>query len=184
MIASPSKGEGYAGICDSGALIAAMLAEPAAAAVVFATPAGFEVRHEVTVSAPPERAFAAIVAVGRWWSDAHTYSGKAANLTIDPRPGGCFCETLADGGVEHMRVVYVDRGRALRLTGGLGPLQAEGVSGALTWTVAATDKGSKVSLSYVVGGYARGGMEPLAPLVDTVLGEQVARYAAYVGAGR
>src|SRR3546814_9802807 len=31
---------------------------------------------------------------GRWWNGAHSYSGSAANLRLEPVAGGCFCEAL------------------------------------------------------------------------------------------
>ena len=45
--------------------------------------------------------------VGRWWNPEHSYSGVAANFSIDARAGGCFCERLKDGSVAHMTVVFV-----------------------------------------------------------------------------
>lgn len=152
-----------------------MLATPALAEVVKATPAGFELKHVVTVAAPPDRVWAVLVEPARWWSKDHTYSGDAANLSLLARAGGCYCELLPDGGsVEHMRVVYVQPEKALRLVGGLGPLQAEGVQGAMTFALAAEGAGTRVTVSYVVGGYFRGGGEALAAPVDTVLKQQVA----------
>ncbi len=64
--------------------------------------------------------------IGRWWDPAHTFSGQAANLTIDPRAGGCFCETLTTGSVQHMIVSHIDAPRMLVLQGGLGPLGTHG----------------------------------------------------------
>src|SRR5688572_3191875 len=84
---------------------------------------GFLVRHTTTIGAPPGRVYDALVQqIGSWWSSAHTFSGDARNLSIDARPGGCFCEKLKDGGgLEHMRVIYVAPGEMLRLSGALGP---------------------------------------------------------------
>ena len=43
-------------------------------------------------------------------------------MTLQMRPGGCFCETLdGGGGIEHMRVTYVQPGERIVLTGSLGP---------------------------------------------------------------
>ncbi|MEX0600366.1 MAG: hypothetical protein WD205_06975, partial [Rhodothermales bacterium] len=54
---------------------------------------GFSIRHEAVVEAAPAAVYEMLVDnVGRWWSPSHTYSGDAANLSIDARPGGCFCE--------------------------------------------------------------------------------------------
>jgi hypothetical protein len=67
---------------------------------------GFTVKLTVTVAAEPAKAFQALVDVGKWWDPAHTYSQDAANLSIDPKPQGCFCERLpGKGAVVHMTVV-------------------------------------------------------------------------------
>ena len=160
------------------AAIAALVATPAAAEVVSATPQGFEVRAQATVAASPKAVWAMLGRIGQWWNPAHSYSGKGANLRLETRIGGCFCETLESaGGVEHMRVVYAAPGKMLRLHGGLGPLQGEGAAGALTWTLKAVPGGTEITQSYVVGGYIRMGAETLAPLVDGVMTEQLSRLA-------
>ena len=79
-----------------------------------------------------------------------------------------------------MRVVYAAPGVGLRLRGALGPLQAEGVDGALSWTLAPVEGDTNVTQSYVVGGYIRGGMEPWAPRVDRALDEQLQRLKNFV----
>lgn len=161
----------------------AFVAVSAQAALVETTASGFAVRHEATLAAPPEAAYRAFLDVARWWNPDHTFSGSAANLSIDPRPGGCFCEKLADGGgVEHLRVVYVAPGRMLRLSGGLGPLQGSGLAGSMTWQFAEAPGGTRLVMTYNVGGYMQGGFDKLAPAVDRVLGEQVQRLNAAVDA--
>lgn len=164
-------------------LAAAALLMPVAAQaeVKSATPAGFELERTVRVAAPPARVFTAITAIGAWWNPAHSYSGDARNLSLDPRAGGCFCEALpkSGGSVEHGRVVYAVPGEALRLQAALGPLQAEGVTGVLSWTLTPVAGGTELTQSYVVGGYIRVGPEKIAPLVDGVLGEQLDRLKAY-----
>ncbi|MEA1015830.1 SRPBCC family protein [Sphingosinicella sp. LY1275] len=163
----------------------ALVASPAAAEVKSATPAGFEVESRATVPVPPAEAYAALGRIGEWWNPAHTYSGKAANLRLDLKVGGCFCETTDGGGaIEHLRVIYAQPGAVLRLQGGLGPLQAEGVAGALTLTLKPVAGGTEIVQSYVVGGYVRGGAEALAPLVDKVMGEQLERYRSRLAGAR
>lgn len=44
-----------------------------------------------------------------------------------PRVGGCFCEINGDQQAWHMAVSFVDPGKTLRLTGGLG-LQLGGLA--------------------------------------------------------
>jgi len=157
------------------------VAGPAAAEVKSAAPNGFEVASITTVAAPPERVYAALGEVGHWWSPAHTFSKDAANLSIELRAGGCFCERLKQGGsVQHLQVVYAVPGEGLRLRGGLGPLQVEGVDGTLSWTLKPAEGGTSVTQSYVVGGYIRSGMEQWAPRVDRVLDEQLQRLKSFV----
>lgn len=156
------------------------------------SPNGFLVRHETRVNVAPTRVYGALVEeVAQWWHPGHTLSGDAGNLTIDARPGGCFCETLPDGGgVEHLRVVSVMPGELLRMSGALGPLQASGLAGSMTWKLTAAAGGTRIAaggttieLSYRVGGFMEGGFEPIAPAVETVLGEQLQRLALYVETG-
>jgi len=145
------------------------------------TPNGFEVVSMATVTAPPDRVYAALGEVGRWWSPTHTFSRDAANLSMELRAGGCFCERLKDGGtVQHLQVVYAAPGEGLRLRGALGPLQTEGVDGTLSWTLKPAEGGTTVTLSYVVGGYIRSGMEQWAPRVDRVLDEQLQRLKSFI----
>lgn len=157
------------------------LAMPAAAEVKSATEAGFDIAKTVEIAAPPAIVYAALVVPSRWWNGAHSYSGKAANLSIDPRAGGCFCETLPDkGSVEHARVIHAQPGQMLRLQGGLGPLQAEAAIGTLSFALQPSDKGTTVEMRYVIGGYIAGGAAKLAQPVDQVMGEQLDRLKASV----
>ncbi|HEY3158548.1 MAG TPA: hypothetical protein VGJ78_06270 [Vicinamibacterales bacterium] len=72
-----------------------LTAAPAEATVVDAAAGGFTVRQTVEVSASAAAAYRTLVdRVGEWWQSDHTFSGSAANLSIDARPGGCFCEKL------------------------------------------------------------------------------------------
>jgi uncharacterized protein YndB with AHSA1/START domain len=170
------------------ALVMILMAAPAAAEVLDRAATGFTVRVVATVAAPPPAVFAALTRdVGLWWDKAHTYSGDAGNLSIDARPGGCFCERLADGGgVEHGVVVNLQPPRLLRMRGALGPLQGLGVAGSLTWQIEAAGTGSTLTFTQVAGGYAAGGLDALADAVDMVLARQVALLKAHVerGAGR
>src|SRR5438046_10172975 len=99
------------------------------------TPTGFVVKIEVNINAPAAKVYDALVGqIGSWWNPEHTYSHNSKNLSIDARPGGCFCEKLPNGGgVEHLRVVYIVPRETVRFSGALGPLQASGVAGGVTW---------------------------------------------------
>lgn len=157
----------------------------ARADVVEAYAHGFAIKTVVTIAAPRAKVYDALVQqVGRWWDPAHTYSADARNLSIDPRPGGCFCEQLPPGGgVQHGTVVLVLPGKTLRLIGGLGPLQEAGVSGSLTWDLAEREGATEATLTYSVGGHRQGGLQTLAAVVDSVLGTQLRRLKSYVERG-
>jgi uncharacterized protein YndB with AHSA1/START domain len=93
-------------------LAAALLASPAAAAVRSATPNSFALEYRAELKVPPTRVYQTVGEVARWWNPEHSYSGKAQNLSLDLRAGGCFCERLAGGGgIEHLKVAYVEPGR-------------------------------------------------------------------------
>ena len=167
-------------------LLAGLLeAGTSVAAVVDSTSAGFLVRSEAVVKATPDSVYRALTArVASWWDPEHTWSGDVRNLSLDATPGGCFCERLPGGGVHHLTVVYAAPGKLLRLIGGLGPLQGAGVAGSLTFALFAVTEGTKVQMSYSVGGYFPGGLASLAPVVDAVLGGQLARLERFVETGR
>ena len=173
-------------LISSMAALLALTAGDAHATVVDATAAGFTVRHVVEVSAPTWSAYQTLTdRIGAWWDPQHTFSGRSTNLTIEARPGGCFCEQLpTGGGVRHMTVLYADPGKLLRLTGGLGPLQELAVTGTMTWAFTQTGNKTTITFTYAVGGYAPGGLAALAPVVDMVLGAQVTRLKLLIDTGR
>jgi len=158
-----------------------VVAAPVLAAEV--TPSGFVVRYELAIAAPAAKVYESLLNVGSWWSEKHTYSGDSRNLSLDARAGGCFCEKLANGAVEHMRVVYLKQDEALRLRGALGPLQASGVAGAMTWRLSGAEKGTRLELTYSVGGFMPGGFEKIAPAVEAVVKEQADRLKRFVETG-
>ena len=128
----------------------------AGADMVDSSPHGFTTKTVSEISALPRAVYLALTAqVGHWWDPQHTWSGDARNMAIDPRAGGCFGEKLSNSGsVQHKIVILAAGGR------------------------------SRVELAYVAGGYVRGGLEPLAKIVDGVLGTQVQRLKQYVETGR
>jgi uncharacterized protein YndB with AHSA1/START domain len=165
----------------------ALLASPARAEVVSASPSAFVVRTEAVTQASPEQAWRALGQIGNWWNSAHTYSGDSGNLSLAMRAGGCFCERWARGqSVEHGRVVLAmerEGVRTLRFIGALGPLQEIGVTGVMTFVIAPDPGGAKITMSYRVAGDAALGLDALAPPVDGVLTEQFARLVGYSNTG-
>lgn len=157
----------------------------ARADIVSSAVGGFELRETGRVAAAPDAVYAALLNPARWWSSEHTFSGSAANLVLDARAGGCWCENLPNGGsVEHLRVVYLAPGKTLRMRGALGPFQGMAVDGAMTWSLKGVSGGTEISLTYVLGGYSKDGFDELAKGADHVLGEQMERLKKLVeGAG-
>jgi hypothetical protein len=167
-------------LCAAAAVLAAVGGR-AAAEVVSAAGNGFEVRETAHVAVSADKVYAVLLQPERWWNSKHTFSGSAANLVLDARAGGCWCETLPGGGsVEHLRVVYVSPGKTLRLRGALGPFQGLAVAGVMTWSVKSAAGGTDVSLTYAVGGYAAGGFGELSKMTDHMLGEQLERLGKVV----
>jgi uncharacterized protein YndB with AHSA1/START domain len=106
-------------------IFVALVSARASAADV--SPNGFLVRTELTIAAPASKVYDALTRqVGAWWNPQHTYSGDSANLSIDLRPGGCFCEKLANGGVEHLRVIQLRQNQLLRMSGDWGHCRLRG----------------------------------------------------------
>jgi hypothetical protein len=152
----------------------------AQAEVVSAGSNGFHVRQSVQMVVPQQAAYEAFGQVRSWWNPEHTYSGKPENLSMALQSGGCFCERFpTGGGIEHMRIIYVDPGKRIILTGSLGPLLYEATTGVMDMKFERIAGGSKVTMDYKVSGFADGGADKLAPLVDGVLSDQFKRYREY-----
>jgi uncharacterized protein YndB with AHSA1/START domain len=162
-----------------------MVPAVAGAQVVERAPNAFMLKTELTVSAPPLSVYNLFVnEIDQWWDDAHTFSGDAGNFWLQPNPGGCLCETLANGGgVEHAEVIHVVPGELVRMRASLGPLQEYAIFGAWTWTFAPADRGeTRVIMQYNVTGSFPGGLDKVADAVNTVLSDQVRRLKEHVEA--
>lgn len=145
---------------------------------------GFTYKLVLNLQAPPETVYQRLLAVGNWWSSSHTFSGDAHNMSIDPRPMGCWCEKLPNGGgVRHMQVVMAMPGKMLVMTGGLGPLQSMAATGSMKLALAPANGGTQLQVTYSVTGYLPAGMNSLAAPVDGVLTEQFMRFKNFVETG-
>ena len=152
------------------------------AAVVRADTTSFVVQHEAEFGATPLEVYRAIVNdVAEWWDPAHTFSGDSSNLWIDAIPDGCFCESFSNGGgAIHLTVIHADPGKMLRMVGGLGPLQAEAVTGTMTWAFEEEGGKTRLTLPYRVAGSIDGDLGSLAEPVDQVLDGQLQRLSTHV----
>jgi len=159
---------------------ALLMATPASAEVVSAGPNGFEVQQVVNLVVPQASAYDAFGQIGRWWNKDHTYSGDAARLSLQLRPGGCFCEPFeGGGGIEHMRVTYLKPGEQVVLTGSLGPLLYQATAGVMDVKFERIAGGTRVTMNYRAAGFAKSDGDKMAPLVDQVLAEQMKRYRTF-----
>ena len=137
----------------------------------------------VKLSAPD--ALMAFTRVSSWWMSDHTFSGNPANLTLDARPGGCLCERFpGGGGIEHMRVTYFEPGKFLILTGAMGPLLHEAVNGVIIVHVEPAAGGSRLTMGYRASGFANGGGQKFARMVDQMLSDTAKRYQQFANGGR
>lgn len=172
-------------------LLLALGAQPLAAEVVESDDNGFITRNVAIVKATPKETWLALISPAKWWNSAHTWSGDAVNLTLKPQAGGCFCERIPEdpdpkritleGSVEHMRVIQAYPEHALRMRGGLGPLQSEPVTGVLTIAISDNELGTKIVWEYVVGGKMRYEIPIIAKAVDGVMSQQLNGLADLLG---
>lgn len=130
---------------------------------------GFHIKSTINVPASAVDAYRQFLQINEWWIEDHTWFGSAENLSLDPVAGGCFCEVNGEQQVQHMTVSYVNPGKALRMTGGLGPLQQMGVSGTLSYQfVGISEHESLIVQEYRVSGFYPEGLDTLAAIVDGV----------------
>src|SRR4051812_42736141 len=114
------------------ALAVLLAATPPSGGVGSSAAERFKGRQTASLLVPPDLAWSSFASIEAWWDPEHTYSGKSENLSLNLAPGGCFCERFpAGGGIEHMRVTYVDPGKRVVLTGALGPLLYEAATGVM-----------------------------------------------------
>jgi uncharacterized protein YndB with AHSA1/START domain len=166
-----------------GTILAAALVLPqlCLAAVNDSAANGFSVTESVHIAAAPDKVYAALVTPAGWWSPQHTFSKSAANLSLNPVAGGCWCEKLPDGGsAQHLIVFAVEPGKLLVMRGALGPLQGLGVDGALTVALKPSSGGTDLTATYNVGGYLKNGFTGFSAAVDRVLGEQFTRLKSFI----
>jgi len=169
-------------------IMLAALVPTAQAEVTQAGDSSFTVSHTVETTASSNEAWETMTQrVGEWWHPDHSWSGDAANFYIRAELGGCFCERLPgadgkpDGGVEHLRIIYIKSGEEIRFDGSLGPLMSMAVQGRMSWVISPAadgEAGSRITFTYRVHGYMEGGFAGLAPAVDSMIGQQIQRLQA------
>ena len=122
-------------------VLGAVLPSMSMADVNYADNSGFSITNESESYAPVEVVYSHFIQhVDMWWPKDHTW--WKGDLRIDEQAGGCFCETTDTASAAHMQISYVEPNKKVVMTGGLGPLQEMGMSGALTWEFSTIDSSS------------------------------------------
>jgi hypothetical protein len=165
-------------------LFVTSFANIAQAKIVYAAKEGFSVTNQIEISREKSEVYAALVGdVGEWWSSDHTFFGNSANLSIEPKIGGCFCEIASETKqVLHLSVVHVNTNHVIRFQGGLGPLQSMPVHGVMEWKLDEHEDATLVSFTYSISGFMPKGLEAIAKPVDGVLFQQLASLKKYIEA--
>ncbi len=150
------------------------------AEVISSSDHNFHIRIRMEVPVAPEVAYRRFLEIDRWWDGSHTWFGDAGGLTIEPQAGGCFCERQGRQTAFHMLVTYVNPGREIRMTGGLGPLQRLGLHGGMTFLFDTIEDKSFIVHEYRVIGFVEGGLADFGKIVDQVQTGQLARLGRYI----
>ena len=162
----------------SALLAAALLPAIAGAEVKQAAADGVIFEHRFELGAAPADAWAVLVHPERYWPNDHTWSGNAANMRLAAEAGGCFCEQWDGGSAEHGRVVMAVPGKLLRFRGSLGPFQEMAVTGIMTITLTPRDSGTTAVVTYRISGDDSHKLDAFASVVDGVIHQQFAGFAA------
>ena len=159
-------------------LAAAGLALPASAEIIAVSPDHYTLRHEAVSALSPEDMWQRLIQPAIWWSPDHTFSGDANNLSLDPQAGGLWREDWDGGSVAHGTVLNVMEGQSLRLDAPFGPLQGMAVTVIWTITIEPDGDGTRIIFDEVATGSSASALGQIAPAVDRVKDEAIARLTA------
>ena len=155
------------------ALILALgLGSTAQAEVVTASADHFTLKLEAETELSSDEVWARLIVPAEWWQSDHTYSGDAANLSLDPQAGGVWREDWEGGSVWHGTVLQAHPGKTLSLSAPFGPLQGLAVTS--VWIITLTPNetgGTSIRFDHVTNGTEASQLDQLAPAVDFVKGE-------------
>ncbi len=155
--------------------LAVLAANDATAEITEASATHFVLRHEAHSALAADVLWRRLLKPADWWHPDHTYSGNAANLTLEARAGGLWREDWEGGSVEHGRVVFIKPGEQLRLNAPFGPLLEIGAYTIWTISIRPDGDGSKVVFDEVANAPPSANMEEMAKAVDFVKGEAIRR---------
>ncbi len=168
-------------LCGAFALLAAMVATTDARAEVVSRSAdGFVLRFESGMETTPEDMIATVSELPKWWDGAHTYTSDNDNLSLAFEPGGCWCETLADGtAFRHAEVVSITPDTVV-FDAPLGPLNGKATKADMTFHIADANADWRVSIDFAVEGPGLGAM---ADGVNGVMEQAFGRYVHHLEYG-
>jgi hypothetical protein len=159
------------------ALALASAASTADAEVVARSENGFTLRFSSTAAIDPANIPRSMTELPLWWDGAHSYTGEAANLSLDLTPGGCWCEKMPDGtDFDHGRTVSVAADRML-FAAPFGPLRGKTTRSDLEMTWAEVNGGRELVWVMTVEGAGVGAM---ADAVDFVMGAGFQRWIKHL----
>ncbi|WP_156874473.1 SRPBCC family protein [Sandarakinorhabdus limnophila] len=167
----------------SGLLLATM-ASPAQAAVIKSAPDGFVSESSAVIGVKPARMWRALTNWSNWWDKAHSYSGKAEAIHLDPRGGGLLLERWDKNSVKHAVVLSAVAPSSLRMSGGFGPLQALPVNAILEFSLRGEGSDTRLTMTYRVAGTAANNLDTLAVPEDNVMSEGFSRLLNYAATGK
>ncbi|MGW8265598.1 MAG: SRPBCC domain-containing protein [Longimicrobiales bacterium] len=144
----------------------------------------FTFKDSVQVPLPPDEAFDRFLQVDAWWD--HRFSENPKGFYIEAIPGGGFFEIFDDAGngVKHAEVIFVDRGKTLRMRGPLG-LSGFALDMVYTLSFQASESGTWVRLDVRgAGELEEGWAEAVQSVWHHFLAERFGPYAqGILGAG-
>jgi uncharacterized protein YndB with AHSA1/START domain len=167
----------------SGLLLATM-ASPAQAAVIKSAPDGIVSESSAVIGVKPARMWRALTNWSNWWDKAHSYSGKAEAIHLDPRGGGLLLERWDKNSVQHAVVLSAVAPSSLRMSGGFGPLQALPVNAILEFSLRGEGSGTRLTMTYRVAGTTANNLDTLAVPVGNVMSEGFSRLLNYAATGK
>tara|TARA_R110002051_G_scaffold186284_1_gene255615 strand:+ start:2032 stop:2538 length:507 start_codon:yes stop_codon:yes gene_type:complete len=156
-------------------LLVAALSASAHAEVISASPDHYELKQEAVSTLAPGELWDRLIHPELWWHPDHTYSGTSEHLSLDPKAGGLWKETWANGSVAHGTVLTVVHGKMLRLDAPFGPLQGMAVTVIWTITLVPEGKSTRVVFAETANGATASALDQLAPAVDGVKTEAIKR---------
>ena len=165
-------------------LLLATIASSAQTAVIKSAPDGFVSDSSAVIGVKPARMWRALTNWSNWWDKAHSYSGKAEAIHLDPRGGGLLLERWDKNSVQHAVVLSAVAPSSLRMSGGFGPLQALPVNAILDFSLRGEGSGTRLTMTYRVAGTAANNLDTLAVPVDSVMSEGFSRLLNYAATGK